>query len=106
MILFVRTLSIKLGVYTQAEEFAKKVALLLKNKYDVKCQLFVQNAGSSPVGTIYWTIPFDDYSEYEKKMTKLGADEDYLALIGPAIQYFVDGTTFDNFLEPIPFEDD
>jgi hypothetical protein len=105
MVLFVRTLSTKLGKYQQATELAKKVAVMIKTKYNKECQLYVQNAGSTPVGTIYFVVRFDNYSDFENTMNEFGASEEYLKAVENISEFFLSGTTFDSFLEPIPIED-
>ena len=106
MILFIRTLSTKLGKYQKAVELAKKVAVLIKTKYNIECNLYAQSAGVKPVGTIYWVLHFDNYVHYEKTINELGQDEDYIKVAEKVADYFVSGTTFDSFLESIPLEDE
>lgn len=105
MILFIRTLSTKIGKYQQAVEIAKKLAILIKTKYNLSCNLYGQSAGFSPEGSIYWVINLDSYSHYEKTMTEFSKDEDYLKIIENLSEYFVSGTTQDSFLEKIPIEE-
>ena len=104
MILFIRTVTPKYGKYLQAAEMAKKVAILIKTKYNITCNLYAQNAGMSPVGTIYWALSFDSFAHYEKSAIELGKDEEYLKIIENMDEYFVSGTTQDSFLEKIPLE--
>jgi hypothetical protein len=105
MILFIRTLSTKLGKYQHAVEMAKKVAVLIKTKYNVSCNLYVQSAGFSPAGSIYWALNFDSYSHYEKTLIELDKDEDYLKAVENISEYFVSGTIQDSFLEKISIEE-
>lgn len=105
MILFIRTISTKLGKYQQAAEMAKKIAVLVKTKYNITCNLYGQSAGMSPVGSIYWVLHFDNYSHWEKVIFTLGNDEDYIKIVEDVSDYFVSGTTQDSFLEKIQIED-
>lgn len=105
MILFVRSISTKLGKYQQAIEMAKKVAVLIKTKFNISCNLYVQSAGPSPVGTIYWAISFDNYSHYEKSLAELDNDEAYWKIVADIDELCISGTTQDSFLEKIPIEE-
>jgi|APSaa5957512622_1039677.scaffolds.fasta_scaffold121147_1 hypothetical protein len=100
MVYFVRTAKVIGSKSQEAFKWSFKVADFIKNKTGTELELLMNVTG--PQSEIHWLARTESVGAFEKSMSQLLADQDYLKMLLEGLEYFVDGSAIDNYFRSVP----
>ena len=105
MILFTRSVQVRMGKGQEALQWAQEVAAHLNQTQPGRMPLrvFTEVFGPAGIGAIYWVGEYEDLASLEVLTAQRQADEQWMALMarGAAAGLFVDGSARDTVLRAV-----
>ena len=98
MIRWQRLLQHKQGKWSSAVRWAKQIAAYFNERYP-ETQVEVFTARFGPLNTVYWMADFEDLAAQDRWQKKVWGDEGYQALLGDALDAFIEASIVDTVLE-------
>lgn len=99
MITWIRSASIAPGQVPDAMAFVKKATALIERKHGIRIVVSRPIAGNPT--RLFWSSQHDDLQAYARDHGIIGADAEFLQMLGASSHCFIAGTTHDEILQTI-----
>ena len=96
MIRWTRTARIAAGKWPEVMTWAQEITECVSQAAGVKAQLFVQVGG--PVGTLQWSMDYDNMAAMEAAAPKVNADATYQKLAKASGEFLIEGSSHDTIM--------